>query len=343
MKKSMVIVTLLIGGNLFAQSYGHFKKEALALYHKGEKSRAIDKTKDFIKAHPHSYKGKNLLATLYYWNKEYAKAEPLLQEVIAKNGYSESKKLLKLLHKKWHKNSQKVAKIVRKRQIATKHTLHDTKKSHSKHSQDERIAIEKSILHIEPAKSIVAKKSAKSHAKPKKRVDFLSLRKSNEKEDLKEFDRLAAMIEDDPNDRKSREILAKYYLKTGAYQRSYDMAREVLVVDPDNQDMQNIVAHLEKRADIDTSKLYETHQVVDVAEAKEALAKKFDAKQYNAYLNLYKSLKHNDVELGKKENENALFCAISLGEYQFAKTIIASAPLPHSRYKKKLQALLEVQ
>ncbi len=338
MKKSIVLVSVLVGANLFAQSYGSFKKEALALYHKGEKSRAIDKTKDFIKAHPHSYKGKNLLATLYYWNKEYGKAEPILQEVIAQNGYEESKKLLKLLHKKWHHGSKRLAKSVQKKE--------SIREKASKEKR-EKVVLEKSILHIESAVAKSDNKATKKIEKmaedPAKKVDFLSLRKANEAEDIKEFDRLAAMIEDDPNDRKSREILAKYYLKIGAYQRSYDMAREVLLVDPDNQDMANIVSHLQKRADIDTSKVYQTQQVVDITEAKEALTRKFNKKQYNAYLNLYKSLQYNGVELGKKENENALFCAISLGEYKFAKAIIATAPLPHSRYKKKLQALLEIQ
>jgi tetratricopeptide (TPR) repeat protein len=327
MKKSFLLA-LLMGINLYAQSYSSMKKEALRLFKEKKIEKSYQITKKFIKSHPKEIKGKNLLATLYYWNKEYNKSKKILEEILKVSSYSESKKLYRYVQKKLKKESSH--KNLSKKKVAKKKVI----------KTPQKIALKEETTYLSFKATETKDEESKKIVKNVQKPSFKSLIASNKKEDLGEFDRLAALIESDPKDLKSRELLAKYYLKVGLYQRAYDFAREALVINPQNGDMKKIVNHLSSRADIDTSKVYEKHKIVDISEAKEKLKKLFDKGKYTAYVNLYKALVDGGIKMNKKENENALFSAVNIGEYKFAKEIISTKPLPHSRLKDRLNAML---
>jgi len=332
MRFKLMMILAILSSTLHAQSYMSFKKEAIKLFKEKKIATSYKKTKDFIKSHPKDVRGKNLLATLYYWNGEYKKSNKILVDILKSSNYDESKKLYSYVQKKLKKSTHTKVATIKKATKPKKEVSKTTPKKIAKEKIDQNDKLlETAHLHVKEQEDV---KNSSKH-------DFGSLMQANKDEDLDEFDRLAALIESDPNDLKSRELLAKYYMKTGLYQRSYDFAKEALLINPENEDMKKIVSYLSKRADIDTSKKYEASKIVDITEAKEKLKSLFNSREYNAYLNLYKALKDSGIKMNKKENENALFCAVSLGEFKFAKNIIANEPLPHSRYKDRVQALLQ--
>ncbi len=100
-KKSLLIwvisATVLLAN---AQNYYEMKKEAKALYKRGDKSQAIALTKKFIKAHPSSIRAKNLLAVFYYWSGEYDKAKEILTKLVSKHHFPEAEKLLQKIEAK---------------------------------------------------------------------------------------------------------------------------------------------------------------------------------------------------------------------------------------------------
>ena len=332
MRFKLMMILAIFSSTLHAQSYMSFKKEAIKLFKEKKIATSYKKTKDFIKSHPKDVRGKNLLATLYYWNGEYKKSKKILVDILKSSNYDESKKLYSYVQKKLKKSTHTKVATIKKAIKPKKEVSKTTPKKIAKEKTDKNDKLlETAHLHVKEHQGV---KNSSKH-------DFGSLMQANKNEDLDEFDRLAALIESDPSDLKSRELLAKYYMKTGLYQRSYDFAKEALLINPENEDMKKIVSYLSKRADIDTSKKYEASKIVDITEAKEKLKSLFNAREYNAYLNLYKALKDSGIKMSKKENEDALFCAVSLGEFKFAKNIIANEPLPHSRYKDRVQALLD--
>jgi len=266
--------------------------------------------------------------TYIYWNKEYNKSKKILEDILKVSSYDESKKLYRYVQKKLKKELSHKSDL--KKRVAKKKVL----------KTQQKVALKEETTYLSFKATKVKEQKSKKVVKNLQKPSFKSLITSNKKEDLDEFDRLASLIESDPKDLKSREVLAKYYLKVGLYQRAYDFAREALVINPQNDDMKKIVNHLRSRADIDTSKVYEKHKIVDIAEAKDKLSNLFNKGEYTAYVNLYKALVDGGIKMNKKENENALFCAVNIGEYKFAKEIISTKPLPHSRLKDRLNAML---
>ncbi len=195
--------------------------------------------------------------------------------------------------------------------------------------------VDKKLKHSKKATKIANSK------KPQKEVSYLHIKQANKNEDIKEADRLSDIIESDPNDLKSRVVLSKYYLKIGKYQLSYDLAQDALDLDPKNEDMLKIVKYLSSRDDIKLKRSKKIQKDETYVVAKERLKRYFRAKKYNKYLNLYKALKDQGERLSANENANALYSAVMAGEYKSAKEIIATSPLPHSRYKHSLQSLLD--
>ncbi|RUM66887.1 MAG: hypothetical protein DSZ06_02450 [Sulfurospirillum sp.] len=328
MKRFTLLMMILISMNLYANSYNSVKKEALLLYKANEFNRSVNLTKNYIRKHPKSIKAKNLLATLYYWHKDYKRAKFLLESILKKSNYDESKKLLSYTNKKLKiYKTAKQTRRVEKKFVDKSHKKRLVSKKH--------IEVEK--LHFEPKKmeSDTKQKVAKNDTSL-----FQNIKQKNKNDEINEFDRLAALIAEDPKDLQSREMLSKYYLKVGAYQKAYDLAREALVINPGNEDMKKIVNHLQRRADIDTTKEYLKSEIIDIHEAKEALHRDFKNRKFTSYINIYKALKNSGIKFSKKENENALFAAVAIGDYSYAKDILANSSLPHSRYKDRVQTLL---
>jgi tetratricopeptide (TPR) repeat protein len=327
---------------LHASTYTSVKKAAYKAHKSGRYQEAIKKTKEYIKAHPKSIKAKNLLAVLYFWSKDYKRAKEELDNILAKSDYSESKKLLRLVDKKLRKISKQTDR--RKRYTLwkadkdllpskdTPKTASNLKSMKNSSISDKSEIVRENSSHLVIEPKILDKKSSDLFAK---------VALQNKKSDIDDFDRLAALIDLDGDDLKSKETLSKYYLQIGNYQKAYDFAREVVELDPSNDDMQKIVLHLSKRDDVNRSKVYLKRKIVDLQKAKERLSELFKDKKYTQYLNLYKALQSSGERLGAKENENALFCAVHMGDFSYAKRILAYDPLPHSRYKRELQSLLD--
>jgi len=316
--RKIFIFTLILITSLNAQSYKSLKKIAYDAHKSGEYKSSIELTKRYIDSHPKSLKAKNLLAVLYYWSGDLSSSKTILEDILAKSDYDEAKKLLKIVNKKL-----KVKNVKSKNQkVANK----------SKKSLNQKPAVEITKLYVKRSKY-------KDNKKDDKQI-YVSTKIDNKKEDIDDFDRLAAMIDLDSDDENSKELLSKYYYKMGEYQKSYDLAKEILYTDPDNKDMKEIVAHLSKRDDIKKHKRRVINAVVDLKKAKYKLKTLFKKRKYTEYINLYKALKGNGERMSKRENEDALFASIMIGDFKYAKKVLATSPLPHSRYKREVQTLL---
>jgi tetratricopeptide (TPR) repeat protein len=117
LKKTIVTLSLLLCGSLHAQSYNTLKKEAYDLYHSGAKKEAILHVDKYVKSHPKSYKGQNLLAVLHYWSGDMKEAKEILEGIVSKREFPEAKKLLKSVNAKL--GTQKSYKALRKNNAKT--------------------------------------------------------------------------------------------------------------------------------------------------------------------------------------------------------------------------------
>jgi hypothetical protein len=64
-------------------------------------------------------------------------------------------------------------------------------------------------------------------------------------------------------------------------------------------------------------------------------------KKYNEFLNLYISLENSNILMPTYTNVNALYCAIKLGEYKKAKTILHIYRMPDNKYLVELERLVD--
>ncbi len=177
----------------------------------------------------------------------------------------------------------------------------------------------------------VKRKSAKK--------DYQSLRVANAKKDGLDVTLLLSKIADNPQDIQTRVLLSKYYFKIGEYQKAYDMAYEVLEIDPHQKKMQKIASHLKNRYKLSYSHAMED-SIVDKQKAKVLLKELHQQKRYTALFNLYKALQNSHVSFNKEEYINILHAAIMIGEYKEAQKILSNGLVPVNKYTLKVQLLL---
>ncbi len=273
--KRIILLFLLAGVQLFAQSYYEMKKEAYALYHDGDKKHAFSKVNQFIQEHPQSLQAQNLLAVLYYWSGDLQKSRHLLEGILAHQSFPQAKKLL-----------------------------------------------------------------ARIESKQGKTKSYQSIKRANQQAVSNDLTYLLSKIQDNPNDTQNRALLAKYYFKIGAYQKAFDMAHEVLVIDPNDKKMQTITQHLSQKYKLSYSAALENESVVDKNQAKKMLQKLHQEKKYAAFYNLYEALKNSHVVFSQNEYVNILHTAIMLGKYKEAEMLFAKGVLPVNKYTLQVQLLL---
>ena len=170
----------------------------------------------------------------------------------------------------------------------------------------------------------------------KQKISYQSIAKANQKSDL---DFLLAQVDKNPHDIQNRVLLSKFYMKIQEFQKAYDVAHEVLEIDPHNKKMQKIARHLEKRYGLTYSAAIDD-SAVDKHKAKAMLAKLHREKKYNAYFNLYEALRDAHVIFSKKEYVDILHTAIMIGKYKEAQEIISKGLAPRNKSTLKVQLLL---
>jgi tetratricopeptide (TPR) repeat protein len=169
---------------------------------------------------------------------------------------------------------------------------------------------------------------------------YKSIHQANRTTQLTDLEYLLSQVEQNPQDIENRILLSKFYFKMHEYQKAYDLAHEVLEVDPHQKKMQTIVAHLEKRYKLSYSGAIDDESVVDKEKAKRLLKQLHKEKKYNAYYNLYEALKSAHVSFTQQEYIDILHTAIMLGKYKEANALIAKGRLPVNKQTLKVQLLL---
>jgi len=173
-----------------------------------------------------------------------------------------------------------------------------------------------------------------------KNKSYKAIRKANKKSQTTDLEYLVSQVEDHPNDVKNRVLLSKFYFKIEEYQKSFDLAYEVLKMNPNNKKMKAIVAHLSNKYKLTYSAAIDDESVVDKEKAKSLLKKLHDEKKYNAYYNLYKALDNAHVTFTPAEYIDILHASIMIGKYKTAQHIIAKGVIPSSKNALKVQLLL---
>ncbi len=162
----------------------------------------------------------------------------------------------------------------------------------------------------------------------------------NKKSETADLDYLLSQIDKNPNNIQNRVLLAQFYMKTQNLQKAYDLAYEVLEIDPHHKKMKRIVQHLKKRYKLSYIGTINDESVVNKSQAKAQLRKLHKQKRYNAYYNLYQALRDADVMFSKEEYIDILHTAIMIGKYKEAETIIKKGLVPVNKYTLKVQLLL---
>jgi tetratricopeptide (TPR) repeat protein len=186
-------------------------------------------------------------------------------------------------------------------------------------------------------------KSVKKKVTKKEKVakkSYRSIKKANQKGQLTDLEYLLSKVEQNPQDIENRILLSKFYFKMQEYQKAYDLAHEVLEIDPHQKKMKTIVSHLEKRYKLSYSGDMDDGSVVDKEKAKKLLKKLHKEKKYNAYYNLYEALKSAHVIFTQQEYVDILHTAIMLGKYKEANALLAQGRIPVNKQTLKVQLLL---
>ncbi len=266
---------LLLSTSLMAQSYTEVKKEAYKEHHAGHTARAISKVEAFISQHPESYKGENLLAVLYYWNGDVKKSKSILEHLLAKHDYDESRKLLKIVEKKL-----------------------GTHKS------------------------------------------YRSAKKDNKRSQLTDLEYLVKQVDKNPQDVHNRVMLAKFYFKIEEYQKAYDMAHDVLILDPHNHSMKKISKILSSQYKIAYSGTVNDESALSQDKAHKLLNQLASKKEYKNYLNLFHELEKGHGIISQEEYIDALHASIMQEDYQGAKELLSKGVIPINKEMLKVQLLL---
>ena len=184
------------------------------------------------------------------------------------------------------------------------------------------------------AQKLLASINAKAGKK-----SYKSLRKKNQVRALTDLEYLVSKIDKNPNDIKNRILLSKFYFKIEQYQKAYDMAYEVLQIDPNSAKMKKIEGLLSSQYKISYSGEVE-NSVVDKDKAHALLKTLHQEKKYQAYANLYKGLKEAHTMFSQEEYLDALHALILTKEYNEASEILAKGVLPVDKNTLKVQLLL---
>ncbi len=191
------------------------------------------------------------------------------------------------------------------------------------------------------AQKLLSRVNTKMGKKSKhKKSSYKAIRTANKKSQATDLEYLVAQVEKNPQDIQNRVLLSKFYFKIQEFQKSYDLAHEVLEIDPHNKKMKTISAHLEKKYKLSYSGAIDDESAVDKTKAKAMLATLYHDKKYNAYFNLYEALHNAHVAFTQKEYVDILYVAIMIGKYQEAQSIIEKGLLPVNRQTLKVQLLL---
>ncbi len=191
------------------------------------------------------------------------------------------------------------------------------------------------------ASKLLSRINAKMGKRSKqKRTSYKAIRTANKKSQSTDLEYLVSQVEKNPQDIKNRVLLSKFYFKIQEFQKSYDLAHEVLEINPHNKKMKTITAHLEKQYKLSYSGMIDDESVVDKTKAKAMLAKLYHDKKYNAYFNLYDALKNAHVAFSQSEYIDILHVAIMIGKYQEAQSLIEKGVLPVNKQTLKVQLLL---
>jgi tetratricopeptide (TPR) repeat protein len=174
---------------------------------------------------------------------------------------------------------------------------------------------EKIVTKVAKEKRVVTKVTKK----PSPTVDYLSILEK---------------IKRDPMDSESRKILALHYEKIGNSKKAIYFANEVLKIDPDDKEMLSYL----KSKDMKISS-YSSQDLTNKAIKK--LDKLFKEKNYDSFMNLYNSLEHNNVLMPTQTHVNALYCAISLKQFQKAKSILHIYRMPKNKHIAEIQELVD--
>ncbi len=174
------------------------------------------------------------------------------------------------------------------------------------------------------------------NAKLGNRKSYKAMRKNNAKTDL---EYLVSQVDKNPQDIHNRVLLSKFYFKIEQYQKAYDMAYEVLKIDPNNAKMKKIAGLLSSQYKMSYSGELED-SVIDKDKAHALLKELHQKKEYSAYINLYKALKASHTMFSKEEYLDALHASIMSKEYKEAKEILAKGVLPVDKNTLKVQLLL---
>jgi len=168
---------------------------------------------------------------------------------------------------------------------------------------------------------------------------YKSVRKANKKSTITDLEYLVAQVDKNPQDIQNRVLLSKFYFKIEQYQKAYDMAYEVLKIDPNNIKMKKIEGLLSSQYKIAYSGELKD-SVIDKDKAHALLKKLHEEKKYSAYTNLYKALKEAHTMFSQEEYLDALHALILTKEYKEASEILAKGVLPVDKNTLKVQLLL---
>jgi hypothetical protein len=168
---------------------------------------------------------------------------------------------------------------------------------------------------------------------------YKAMRKKNQKSEVTDLEYLVAQVDKNPQDIQNRVLLSKFYFKIEQYQKAYDMAYEVLKIDPNNVRMKKIAGLLSSQYKMSYSGELE-NSVVDKDKAHALLKQLHDEKKYDAYIKLYKALKEAHTIFSQEEYLDALHASILTGEYHQAKEILSKGVLPVNKNTLKVQLLL---
>jgi len=186
--------------------------------------------------------------------------------------------------------------------------------------------VEKKIGKEKPSKikkvaktKVIKKRDEKTETSKKMTIDLISL---------------VNKIKNDPYDIKSRKILSQHYDKIGNSQKAVYFANEVLKINPDDKEM---LAFL-KRNDIKKSPRASSEVFKKAIKKLEVLFKKG---AYGRFMNLYRSLEHNNVVMPTQIHVDALYSAISLKQYKKAKSILHIYRMPQNRHIAEIRKLID--
>ncbi len=209
--------------------------------------------------------------------------------------------------------------------------------------QQSKVILEKIVAktNFPEARTLLSRINAKMGKKSKhKKSSYKAVRTANKKSQSTDLEYLVAQVEKNPQDIQNRVLLSKFYFKIQEFQKSYDLAHEVLEIDPHNKKMKTISAHLEKQYKLSYSGAIDDESVVDKTKAKAMLTKLYHDKKYNAYFNLYDALKNAHVAFSPSEYIDILHVAIMIGKYQEAQSLIKKGLIPINKQTLKVELLL---